>query len=526
MEVSEKSNSDGSPVAVVDSASDFSADQRDMQRMGKKQEFKRNFNWFSSVAFTSCTMGTWEFVFINNFQSLVDGGRSGTFWSYCWVIVGQFFVVLSLAEMSSMAPTAGGQYHWVSEFSPKSIQKISSYASGWLSALCWQTFAATDCIFTAQLLMAAVSMGNPAFSPKLWQTSLLAMLIGVLVTSLNIWCSRRLPVIENVFVFLHIACFVIVMVTLGVTTQKSPPRQVFLEMTDNGGNYPTLGLAVMVGQVAAMWNVVASDAVAHISEEVKDASIIAPRAMFWSFALNIPLAFAVMLMSVFTIPDVTVATTEYTFPFLSILDSSSLPPAGAQAITSLMVVLVFMIAVGTFASTSRQFWAFARDQGLPGSDWLRRVDPELNVPRNSCLFTLGFIVVMCLIYLGSAVAFNAILSIGLVSIMGTYGLSTGCVLYRRLRWPETLPPVRWSLGRWGVLVNGIAVTYASFAFFWSFWPIYYSPTPETMNWSVVMFGGVMSVAVVAYFVRGRKMYEGPVATCDGRRIGEGAEDSL
>lgn len=108
MEVPEKSDFVGSP-AVIDSVSELSADQRDMQRMGKKQEFKRNFNWFSSIAFTSCTMGTWEFVFINNFQSLVDGGRAGMFWSYCWVILGQFFVVLSLAEMSSMAPTAGGQ---------------------------------------------------------------------------------------------------------------------------------------------------------------------------------------------------------------------------------------------------------------------------------------------------------------------------------------------------------------------------------------------------------------------------------
>ncbi len=49
-----------------------------------------------------------EFVALNNFQSLVDGGTAGMFWSYCWVILGQFFIVLSLAEMSSMAPTAGG----------------------------------------------------------------------------------------------------------------------------------------------------------------------------------------------------------------------------------------------------------------------------------------------------------------------------------------------------------------------------------------------------------------------------------
>lgn len=33
-------------------------DGKDMARMGKKQEFKRNFNWVSSVGFTSCTMGT------------------------------------------------------------------------------------------------------------------------------------------------------------------------------------------------------------------------------------------------------------------------------------------------------------------------------------------------------------------------------------------------------------------------------------------------------------------------------------
>lgn len=44
---------------VSDSGSDgFNQDEKDMVRMGKKQEFSRNFNWISSVGFTSCTMGT------------------------------------------------------------------------------------------------------------------------------------------------------------------------------------------------------------------------------------------------------------------------------------------------------------------------------------------------------------------------------------------------------------------------------------------------------------------------------------
>jgi choline transport protein len=47
---------------------------------------------------------------------------SGLFWSLCWAYTGQFFIVLSLAEMAAMAPTAGGQYHWVSEFAPREYQ--------------------------------------------------------------------------------------------------------------------------------------------------------------------------------------------------------------------------------------------------------------------------------------------------------------------------------------------------------------------------------------------------------------------
>ena len=60
------------------------------------------------LSFCDTNFSVTEFVALNNFQMLVDGGTAGMFWSYTWVIVGQFFIVLSLAEMSSMAPTAGG----------------------------------------------------------------------------------------------------------------------------------------------------------------------------------------------------------------------------------------------------------------------------------------------------------------------------------------------------------------------------------------------------------------------------------
>ena len=35
-----------------------------------------------------------------------------------------FFVMLSMAEMASMAPTAGGQYHWVSGITKTIFQRL------------------------------------------------------------------------------------------------------------------------------------------------------------------------------------------------------------------------------------------------------------------------------------------------------------------------------------------------------------------------------------------------------------------
>ena len=63
--------------------------------------------FLTSVGFTCCVMGTWEILLTSNTPALLAGGSAGLFWSVCWAYAGQAFVVLSLAEMASMAPTAG-----------------------------------------------------------------------------------------------------------------------------------------------------------------------------------------------------------------------------------------------------------------------------------------------------------------------------------------------------------------------------------------------------------------------------------
>ncbi|KAG9784595.1 hypothetical protein KCU88_g2727, partial [Aureobasidium melanogenum] len=111
------------------------ADAHDMRAMGKVQQLKRNFRFISILGFSCTAMSTWEITLASSTFELINGGLPGLVWAYFFVWIGYYTVFASIAELASMMPTAGGQYHWVSELSPKSTQKFLSYIVGWLGAM-------------------------------------------------------------------------------------------------------------------------------------------------------------------------------------------------------------------------------------------------------------------------------------------------------------------------------------------------------------------------------------------------------
>lgn len=150
--------------------------------------------------------------------ALIPGGSTCLFWSIVWAYVWQTFVVLSLAEMASMAPTAGGasfhpcfrcswradqpttgQYHWVSEFAPRRYQKVLSYTSGWLSSLSWQAFSLSNSFICASILQAIIALNTPTYDPPRWETTLITWAHVILVTSFNVFGAKHLPIFETIF---------------------------------------------------------------------------------------------------------------------------------------------------------------------------------------------------------------------------------------------------------------------------------------------------------------------------------------
>lgn len=190
-------------------------------------------------------------------------------------------------------------------------------------------------------------------------------------------------------------------------------------------------------------------------------------------------------------------------------------PGGVVALNVIPTILIFAGTVSFNLSTSRQTWAFARDRGLPFSNWIGHVDRKLEVPSNAVTITCLTTTALSLINIGSDVAFNAIISLNIVSLMITCTFPIGCVLWRRWRHPELLPRSRWSLGRWGIPVNLCGFLYSIHTFFWCFWPNATPVDKTSFNWAVVMFVGVAIISMAYYFVRRRHVYRGPVVLVEG-----------
>ncbi|KAK4550236.1 hypothetical protein LTR36_003203 [Oleoguttula mirabilis] len=360
-----RTETDGSTTAVDDFGSN-GLDVRNMQRMGKDQEMTRVFRQASLLCFTCVLMGTWEWILLATTQVLVAGGRAGLFWTFLWSYAGYGFLIASLAEMAAMAPTAGGQYHWVSEFAPRSCQRLLSYVSGWLSILCWQAGNASGMFLAGYMVQSLAVLRNPSYAAPVWQGFLLVIAVVLISTVFNIWAERLLPALQNLTMCLHVAAFIATVSVFWALGPRIDARTALLDFTDDGG-WTSMGLALMVGQISAVVALSGCDAAAHMSEEVRDAGLSVPRAMFWTFWINGLMAFLVMISYVFAIADIEDAINDPSgFPVIYALRYAA-GPTGAMVLVSIQLVLLMVGNTCYQASTARQTFAFARDGGLPFS---------------------------------------------------------------------------------------------------------------------------------------------------------------
>jgi choline transport protein len=110
------------------------------------------------------------------------------------------------------------------------------------------------------------------------------------------------------------------------------------------------------------------------AEEIQDASLTLPRAIMWSAVSNAVLSFIMAVTLIFTLGDIQSVLETPTFqPFIQVFFNATQSYAGTNVMTTIVIILLVSCCISEVATASRQIWSFARDKGLPGSNWLSRV---------------------------------------------------------------------------------------------------------------------------------------------------------
>ena len=182
----------------------------------------------------------------------------------------------------------------------------------------------------------------------------------------------------------------------------------------------------------------------------------------------------------------------------------------------MIIASLLFATIGLLATASRMTWAFARENGLPFSKYLGRVEPRTSLPLWSIGLSTFISCLLALINIASTTAFNALTGLVLAAFYSAFLFAACTMLHKRLTTPEQ--EIRWGLfklGRYGVPITIFSIIYSVIGTFFSFWPPSPEPTPETMNWSIAVFGGLMVFCVIFWYTHAHKIYKGPIIEISG-----------
>ena len=360
------------------------ADVALLGKMGYAQELRRRMSAFSNfaIAFSTICILAGGITSLQLGVSAVGGAAAGVVWPLG--VAFSFVVALSMAQVASAFPTAGGLYHWSAILGGK----------GWGWATAW--FNLGGLVFvTAAVNVGAYSLFVGFVGPMLGidpnKLGVAHQIVGVALISashalLNHFGIRVTTLLTDFSGYLILA--VAALLTLAMLSRTPHPDFGRLFRFENlsgaaGGSvwpeHPGLLTMVLLGLLWPIYTVTGFDASAHTSEETVQAAVNVPKGMLRSVAVSGIFGWVMVAAFVLAMPSVADGAKQGAniFPWLM---TSVLPGAAGRALWVGIVAANYLCGLACVTSTSRMMYAFARDGGLPGSRALKRVSPRWRTP--------------------------------------------------------------------------------------------------------------------------------------------------
>ncbi|KAI7474376.1 hypothetical protein KC357_g5215 [Hortaea werneckii] len=363
----------------------------------------------------------------------------------------------------------------------------------WLGVLGWQTGIAFSGYLTGTQIQGLLVLNYPGYVFERWHGTLLIIAMLFFAVFFNTVLAHRLPLVEGLILFIHVFGFIGIFITLLALSPKASHQAVWNTFYDPGWN--NAGLSTLIGGlVAATAPLLGADAAGkftynlsryaslteekpHVAEELQDAAYTLPRVMTFATFANGLMAFVMLIAICYCIGDIeAVLSTPTGYPFIQIFYNITGSLAATNAMTAFIIILSASSCITIMAGSSRQLFAFARDDGLPFSKWVARVRPGLDVPVNAILVSFTFAACISLVNIGSTAAFNSITSLGTGTLTISYIICLSCMIWLRIAGKPLLPS-RFDLGRsFGLALNVVAVGFLLLVFVIAFFP----PVPQPL----------------------------------------------
>ncbi|KAG0763628.1 hypothetical protein G6F16_003773 [Rhizopus arrhizus] len=278
-------------------------DAQRLHDLGYKQEFKREISLFVQAGFSFTTMAVLPNWLVNFGTSMNAGGPSSMFWG--WIVVVPFVIciALSMAEIVSAYPLAGGVYSWSFLLSNKQWGPFMAWINGYAYLIGLVTANITLAWTSAEFIFDVANVLNIKQIDSIGANVGLYCGIIIAATMYNLLGMKFSGYLNKFLVFwVGIGSIIIICTIPAMAPTHKSASWVFTQFTNNTG-YENQALVFLLGLLQAGWTLVGYECGIQIVEGTKRADVTAPRGILICVISAIIQGFMLIISMLFSIQD-------------------------------------------------------------------------------------------------------------------------------------------------------------------------------------------------------------------------------
>ncbi|MCJ1444351.1 MAG: hypothetical protein MMC23_004853 [Stictis urceolatum] len=497
---------DRPPASPDESGFDKSSLDQDalkLAEMGYTQDMKRNFSVWSVLGVGFSVTNSWFGISAAMITGINSGGPLLIIYGVILIALLSICVGSSLSELASAMPNSGGQYFWANELAPKKYAKFASYVTGWFAWAGAIFTSASIASGTGSAIIGCWQISHPDLILKPWHTFVAYQAVNFFSYFFNCY-GRILPTVASAALYTSLLSFLIILIAVPAKAPTHQDAKFVFATFVNATGWSQPGIAFIVGLINTNWAFACLDCATHLAEEVHRPERMIPIAIMGTVGIGFVTAWFYSISMFFSMQDLNALLNTATgVPILELFYQALGNRAGAVVLEALVVATGVGCQIASHTWQSRLCWSFARDDGVPGSKYLSHVNPRLGVPLRAHTLSCVIVAVLGCLYLGSYTAFNSMVTACIVLLYVSYAVPVACLLWKGRASIQHGP---FWLGKAGEAANYVLLAWTAFALVMYSFPPIMPVQAGNMNYVSAVYGVVVAIVGVDWFVRGRRKF--------------------